>query len=220
MCTHNGLWLHWNTQTRQARGRAFCIWAAPMTWMHKQWLASSMRPHKVISGVNPSSGYHNWGQTVIAHNGRMGFECWGSNNGGKGRGDNKALHLFTAGQMAGAQQVLKQSLMWVSENIAKQHVTVDGGGFQTNNKRPLSFWWKGGFWLEWSDILQGPYSIFSLRNFVQRRAAEAKKYTRCTFWRVFICIYLSRPCTRRVCSVCFLKLQKVLLSAFLDYNSL
>ena len=32
-----------------------------------------------------------------------------------------------------------------------------------------------------TDILQGPYSIFSLRNYIQRRAEEAKKYPRCTF---------------------------------------
>ena len=31
------------------------------------------------------------------------------------------------------------------------------------------------------DILQGPYSIFSLRNYIQRRAGEAKKYPRCAF---------------------------------------
>ena len=31
------------------------------------------------------------------------------------------------------------------------------------------------------DILQGPCSIFSLRNYIQRRAGEAKKYSRCTF---------------------------------------
>ena len=47
---------------------------------------------------------------------------------GEGRGDNKALHLFTAGQTAGARQVLKQSPTWVSKNIAKQHLTEDGGG--------------------------------------------------------------------------------------------
>ena len=24
------------------------------------------------------------------------------------------------------------------------------GGFQTNDERPLGFWQKGGFWLDWS----------------------------------------------------------------------
>ena len=52
--------------------------------------------------------------------------------------------------MAGAQQLLKQSPTWVFKNIAKQHLTVDGGGFQTDDKRPLGFWRKGGFWLDWS----------------------------------------------------------------------
>jgi len=33
----------------------------------------------------------------------------------------------------------------------------------------------------YTEILQGPYSIFSLRNFIKRRAAEAKKYPRCPF---------------------------------------
>ena len=32
-----------------------------------------------------------------------------------------------------------------------------------------------------TDILQGPYSTFSLRNYIQRRAGEAKKYPRCAF---------------------------------------
>jgi hypothetical protein len=33
----------------------------------------------------------------------------------------------------------------------------------------------------YTEILQGLHLIFSLRNFIQRRAAEAKKYPRCTF---------------------------------------
>ena len=33
----------------------------------------------------------------------------------------------------------------------------------------------------YTDILQGPYSTFSLRNYIQRRAGEAKKYPRCAF---------------------------------------
>ena len=45
-----------------------------------------------------------------------------------------------------------------------------------------------------TDILQGPYSIFSLRNYIQRRAGEAK-------------ICLGHP------------LEKFVVSAFLDYKS-
>ena len=32
-----------------------------------------------------------------------------------------------------------------------------------------------------TEILQGPFSTFSLRDFIQRGAAEAKKYLRCAF---------------------------------------
>jgi hypothetical protein len=32
-----------------------------------------------------------------------------------------------------------------------------------------------------AEILQGPYSILSLRNFYRRRTAEAEKYPRCAF---------------------------------------
>jgi len=34
------------------------------------------------------------------------------------------------GHTAGARQVLKQSPTWVSKNIAKQHLKVDGGHFR------------------------------------------------------------------------------------------
>ena len=58
------------------------------------------------------------------------------------------------------------------------------------------------------EILQGPNSIFSLRNFIQRRAAEAKKYTRCAFLRfLFTYVCLGHP------------LEKLVVSAFLDYKS-
>ena len=36
--------------------------------------------------------------------------------------------IGNAGQTAGAQQVPKQCPMWVSKHIAKQHLTVNGGG--------------------------------------------------------------------------------------------
>ena len=59
-----------------------------------------------------------------------------------------------------------------------------------------------------TDILQRPYSIFSLRNYIQRRAGEAKKYPRCAFWRfLFTNVCLGHP------------LEKFVVSAFLDYKS-
>ena len=91
-----------------------------------------------------------------------------------------------------------------------------------------------------TDILQGPYSIFSLRNYIQRRAGEAKKYLRCAFWRVlfaYVCLghpleklvvsafldYKSLKCllveTTKVCSVCAFSLQKFVASAFCHYKS-
>ena len=60
-----------------------------------------------------------------------------------------------------------------------------------------------------TDILQGPYSIYSLRNYIQRRAGEAKKCPRCAFWRfLFTNVCLGHP------------LEKFVVSAFLDYKSL
>ena len=91
-----------------------------------------------------------------------------------------------------------------------------------------------------TDILQGPYSIFSLQNYIQRRAGEAKKFPRCTFWGVlftYVCLghplekfvvspfldYKSLKCllveTTKVCSVCSFSLQKFVVSAFCHYKS-
>ena len=54
-------------------------------------------------------------------------------------------HLFTAGQTAGARQVLKQSPTWVSKNIAKQHLTVDGGGVSNRRRETPGFLAERGF---------------------------------------------------------------------------
>ena len=65
-----------------------------------------------------------------------------------------------------------------------------------------------------SDILQRPYSIFSLRNHIQRRAGEAKKYPRCAFWRfLFTNVCLGHPLEKFVV-VRFLRLQKFVVCAF------
>ena len=128
MCTRNGLRLCWNTQTRQARGRAFCIQAAPMTQM---CTSDGLRPPRGHTRLSVEwawmVGIIIGAQTVIAHNGRMSFERWGPNDGGKGS---------NAGQTAGARQVLKQSPTWVLKNIAKQHWQWMEGGFQTDDERP------------------------------------------------------------------------------------
>ena len=58
---------------------------------------------------------------------------------------NEALDLFTAGQTAGARQVLKQSPTWVSKNIAKQHLTVDGGGVSNRRRETPGFLAERGF---------------------------------------------------------------------------
>ena len=53
--------------------------------------------------------------------------------------------LFTAGQTAGARQVLKQSPTWVSKNIAKQHLTEDGGGVSNQRRETPGFLAERGF---------------------------------------------------------------------------
>ena len=73
-------------------------------------------------------------------------------------------------------------------------------------------------------ILQGPCSIFRLRNFRQKGAAEATKYTRCAFQRflfTYVCLgqpleklVLSTFLTTKVCSVRFFKLQKLVVHFF------
>ena len=57
----------------------------------------------------------------------------------------EALHLFTAEQTAGARQVLKQSPTWVSKNIAKQHLTKDGGGVSNRQQETPGFLVERGF---------------------------------------------------------------------------
>ena len=80
-----------------------------------------------------------------------------------------------------------------------------------------------------TQTLQGPYFIFSLRNFIQGRAAEAKQYPRCAFQRfLFRYICLSHPLekfvvsaffTTKVCSVHFF-ITKFVVFTFQDYKSL
>jgi hypothetical protein len=80
----------------------------------------------------------------------------------------------------------------------------------------------GAKWREPGEVLQKTtYSIFSFRNFINRRAAEAKKYPRCMF--LFTYIYLGHPLekfvvsaffTTKVCSVHLLRLQKFVESTF------
>jgi len=55
----------------------------------------------------------------------------------------------------------------------------------------------------YTEILQGPYHIFSLRNSMQRKAVEAKKYPRCAFSRfLFTCVCLDHQ-LEKLCSVRF-----------------
>ena len=49
------------------------------------------------------------------------------------------------GQTAGARQVLKQSPTWVSKNIAKQHLTEDGGGVSNRRRETPGFLAERGF---------------------------------------------------------------------------
>ena len=64
------------------------------------------------------------------------------------------------------------------------------------------------------------YSNFGLRNFIHRRVAQAKNLPKVRILEIFVYIYLSRPSIRKVCSICFLRLQKSVMSAFWDYKSL
>jgi len=58
----------------------------------------------------------------------------------------------------------------------------------------------------YTEILQGPYPIFSLRNFMQRKAVEAKKYPRCAFSRfLFTCVCLDHQLEKFVVSVSFIR---------------
>ena len=49
------------------------------------------------------------------------------------------------GQTAGSRQELKQSPTWVSRNIAKQHLTVDGGGVSNRRRETPGFLAERGF---------------------------------------------------------------------------
>ena len=97
-----------------------------------------------------------------------------------------------------------------------------------------------GKWLGFAEIYYRTLFCFSLRNYIQRRAGEAKKYPRWAFWRtLFIYVCQGHPLEKFVVSafldykslkcslfslqkfvVRFLRLQKFVVSAFLDYKNL
>ena len=104
--------------------------------------------------------------------------------------------MFPAGQTAGARQVRKQSPTWVSKNIAKQHLTVDGGGVSNRRRETPGFLAERGFLIRLILWLALRYSLvinvnkhlfhFITTHSIRRSKQNAEVLFDIALWNTFI----------------------------------
>ena len=68
--------------------------------------------------------------------------------------------------------------------------------------------------------ITGTLFHFYFREFYTNESKRGQKALKVRILKVFVCLCLSRPSIRKVCSVCFFRLQKFVVCAFCHYTSL